>query len=105
MSMWRESPTVALTLTALFLVIQLGIPASRLGEKDARRFGWQMFATLNHQPEFTVHTENSSEPVDLADVLVRVRDDLALVNSVPAHLCATFPDAEKITWEGGEYRC
>ena len=106
MSAWRRSPTVALTLTGVFLVIQFSVPVSRLGEQEnAQRFGWQMFSTLKPQPEFTLHTEDSNEPVDLTEILARVRDDLSLKQEIPEYLCTTVPDAVRVTWDDQEHQC
>lgn len=106
MSEWRKSPAVALVIVTLFLIIQLGLPLSRLGEHDrAPRFGWQMFSVFSQEVEFRVHTADSSESIELDDIMAIVRADLPLEEGVPPHLCRITPEAVRITWEGGEYQC
>ena len=106
MSEWRKSPAVALVIMTLFLILQLGVPLTRIGEHEmAQRFGWQMFSVLSQEIEFTVHTADSSETIDLDDIMARVRADLPLEEEVPPHLCKTTPEAVRVTWEGGEFQC
>lgn len=108
MSEWRSSRVVALVTISLFIVIQLAIPATRMGDHErAQRFGWQMFSSLVEQVEFEVLIEDSAEPIqiDLREVTARVRDDLSLLEAVPDHLCETVPDAIAVRWQNGIQRC
>ena len=105
MSSWRRSPVVAVVAMSLFLVVQLAIPISRVGEEGPRRFGWQMFSTAQTSPEFVVTTETGDEAIDLSDYMARERADIDLQSLLPSHLCSTVPGAISVTWEDGQHRC
>lgn len=108
MSGWRSSRVVAIVTISLFILAQLAIPISRMGDNErAQRFGWQMFSSLVEQVEFEVLVENSADPlkIDLREITARVRDDLPLIEVVPDHLCATVPDATLVRWRGGQQQC
>lgn len=103
---WRKSPVVALVAIALFAILQVTIPLMRLDD-DARaqRFGWQMFSTYSPQIEFTVNTQEGTEPVDIDEIVARLRADLPLEEVVPPYICETTPSALEVTWDGQEYEC
>ncbi len=106
MNDWRQSPTVALLGIALFAIVQLAIPLSRIASDESpRRFGWQMYASAQQSPEFTVHTSSGSETIVLDDYMARVRLDLPLEELTPPHLCEVFPGAESVTWGDGIHQC
>ncbi|MCI0677882.1 MAG: hypothetical protein L0Z63_02405 [Actinobacteria bacterium] len=102
---WRWRPGVAAVCLGLFLLVQLVIPVSSLGESQrARRFAWQMFA-YHTQVEFTVDTAEGPVMVPLESILARPRGDLPLEETVPPHLCLVIPGAVAVRWAGGEWRC
>jgi len=106
MNDWRKSPTVALLGIALFATVQLAVPLSRIAfDAGPRRFGWQMYASVQPSPEFTVHTLSGSETIDLDDFMARVRLDLPLEELMPPHLCEVTPGAESITWVDSVFEC
>ena len=105
MTRWRQSSVVTIVGIGLFLAIQLAIPLARLGNNEASRFGWQMFATVGSPVEFTVHTDTGSELVDLDVYMARVRGDMALEDRLPPHLCTTIDDATSVTWNQSSYEC
>lgn len=106
MSEWRKSPAVALVIMTLFLILQLGVPLTRIGEhRMAQRFGWQMFSVSSQEVEFTVHTADTGEAIELDAIVARIRADLPLEEKVPPHLCEITPEAVRVTWDDGEHRC
>ena len=106
MTNWRQSRPLALMVIAVFLIIQLALPISRLGDVSAKRFGWQMFSEGSTLPLFVVHTDDGTEfETSLDDYTAMLRADIDLVDLVPPHLCAVVPDAASVTWQTGEYRC
>ena len=106
MSSWRRSHFIAWTAVLLFLVIQLWVPASRLGDHDrAPRFGWQMFSTYRESPQFVVETPTQQREISLEDYVAGVRGEIDLEGLLPPHLCNVFPDAIEVTWESGEFTC
>ena len=106
MTEWRKSSTVAAVGVALFVVLQLAIPISRMGDgEQAQRFGWQMFSTVGESFEFTVHTSTGSLVIDLEEVMARARGDIPLEELLPPHLCDTVEGAENITWDDKRYEC
>lgn len=105
MAGWRRSPAVAVLVIAVFLVVQLAVPLSRLGTDSPRRFGWQMFSIARHSPQFVVATETGEIEIEVSDFMARVRADVDLVALLPQHLCSVVPGAEVVTWEDGVHRC
>jgi len=102
---WRESPLAALLLIAVFVVIQLGIPISRLSEEGPRRFGWQMFSVARGAPTFVAHTTSGDIEIELVDFVARARGDIDLEEVLPTHLCNVLPDANSVSWENGQLEC
>ena len=103
---WRQSRSIAGFAVVLFLLVQVGIPLTRLGEGDRTlRFGWQMFTAAEEAPEFVVVTPDDQIEIELLDYLARARADIDIVGSMPAHLCTVFPEAVLVTWQSGEFTC
>jgi hypothetical protein len=97
---------VAVVGVALFVVLQLAIPISRMGSDEGpQRFGWQMFSTVGEAIEFTVHTPTGTVIIDLEDVMARARSDVPLEELLPPHLCNTVEGAESVTWDDKSYQC
>jgi hypothetical protein len=88
----------------VFLIVQLDIPISRIGD-DARRFGWQMFSTAQSAPQFVVITDSGEIDIDNDDYLAKSRADIDLETLLPPHLCSVVPGAVSVDWEGGEFEC
>ena len=105
MTGWRTSRVAAVSVIAVFFIVQLAIPISRIGDDDPRRFGWQMFSTSSQAPHFVVTTDTGEVEVDLADYMARVRGDIDIVSLMPPHLCNVIPGAESVSWEGGDFEC
>ena len=106
MTEWRKSPTVAVVGVALFVIVQIAIPISRMGDAEqAQRFGWQMFSTVGEATEFTVHTPTGTVVIDLEEVMARARADIPLAELLPPHLCDTVEGAEFVTWDDKRYQC
>jgi hypothetical protein len=101
---WRKSIVVAVVATTLFLIVQLAMPISRLGD-TARRFGWQMFSTAQFAPEFVVVTEDDEIDIDHRDYVAMSRADVDFEKLLPPHLCSVVPNAVSVRWEGGELIC
>jgi hypothetical protein len=101
---WRKFPVVAVGAVSLFLIVQLAIPISRIGD-DARRFGWQMFSTAHAAPEFVVVTATEEIAIDHRDYVAMARADVDFETLLPPHLCQVVPGAESVRWEGGEFAC
>ena len=103
---WRKSPTVTAVSVALFVILQLAIPISRMGDTEqAQRFGWQMFSTVGESFEFTVQTLTGNLVIDLEEVMARARGDIPLEELLPPHLCETVEGAETVTWDDKSYKC
>jgi hypothetical protein len=103
---WRTSRPTAALLIALFLIIQLTLPISRLGDDSAKRFGWQMFSKSSTPPGFVVRMNDGAEvEISLDDYTAILRADIALIDRMPPHLCAIMPDALSVTWQTGEFQC
>ena len=101
---WRKSRNAAVIGVTVFLILQLAIPISRIGD-DARRFGWQMFSTAQRAPQFVVITESGEIDIENGDYLAKSRADLDLETLLPPHLCSVVPDAISIRWDEGEFEC
>lgn len=105
-SEWRKSPMVAGIAVALFVLIQLAIPISRLGDHDrAERFGWQMFSVSVPAPTLTVVTGSGEEEVVLEDYMARVRSDIDIIALMPPHLCEVVEDSVAVIWDEGSHQC
>lgn len=104
-SSWRRSPAVAVIVSSVFLIVQLGLPLSQLNSDLASRYGWQMFSTTRAIPEFVVKTSSELVEITLNDYMARVRADIDIVDELPPHLCQVVPGAQSVTWDEGEYRC
>ena len=98
---------LAVTIVSLFFLIQLGVPSLRLATGDAsvQRFGWQMFSSFSPDIEFTVHTPDGSQTVDIQEVTARLRSDIDFEKLLPPHLCETVGGAERVTWEDEVFKC
>lgn len=106
MTGWRRSRPLVVVAIVVFLVVQLSVPIIRFGDGDrAQRFAWQMFSTAEVAPAFVVHTSSGEAGIDLDAYMARPRSDIDILGLMPAHLCATHPDADLITWQGGEHTC
>ena len=106
MSGWRWNPRIAAVCLALFLVVQLTIPLSRMigGDDDSQRFGWQMFTAASFF-DFEVVTPSGVIQIDPDDVLAKPRGDMHLDDLLPPYLCAIYPEAIRVTWSEGELEC
>jgi hypothetical protein len=103
---WRRSPKIALVATTLIVAIQVAIPALRFGPPDTpQRWAWQMFSKPPYSVEFTIETAQSAEVVSLETHSANLRGDLDLTGPMPAHLCAVYPEAIRVTWERGSLEC
>lgn len=103
---WRQSRVVAGTILALFFVVQLAIPISRLGDERGQRFGWQMYSReVRAIPEFGVITGDGEVAIDILDYLPTSRIEVDVAMYLPAHLCDVIPEAVSVSWEGGSHRC
>lgn len=98
---------LAVTIVSLFFLIQLGVPSLRLAaeETSVQRFGWQMFSSFSPEIEFTVHTPDGSQIVDIQAITARLRSDIDFESLLPPHLCETVTGAERVTWEDEVFRC
>jgi hypothetical protein len=106
MSSWRGSPVVAAVACALFLVVQLAIPISRIDETDrGTRFGWHMFSGAQGTPEFVVETAEGEKNIALEDYMARVRVDVDIRGQLPSHVCDVVPGALVVSWDQGEHLC
>jgi hypothetical protein len=106
MAEWRKSSTVAVVGLALFAILQLGIPASQVGDSDRpQRFGWQMFSVLGERITFTVLTPDGPQDMELEEVMARARGDIPIEILIPPHLCDSVEGAESITWGSSVYEC
>ena len=106
MAEWRKYRTVAAAGVALFVVLQLAVPISRLGDgNQTERFGWQMFSRVGDPIDFTVHTSTGSLVIDLEQVMARTRADIPLEALLPPHRCNTVDGAESVTWDDKGYEC
>lgn len=104
---WRWKPAVALVVVAVFLLVQVGVPVTRMLDETTgmSRFGWQMFSQAAEATVFTVITPDGEQRVGSREVLARARGDLPLTELVPPYLCDTVRDAVLVRWEGGEHQC
>lgn len=105
MTDWRKSPLAAGLIIAMFVVIQLVIPISRLTDDSPRRFGWQMFSVARGAPTFVAETNSGDVEIDLDDFVARARGDIDLEEVLPTHLCRVIPDADSIAWESEQHQC
>ncbi len=106
MTEWRKSPIVAAIAVVLFVVLQLAIPISRMGNDGGlQRFGWQMFSTIGEAIEFKVHTPTGTVVIDLEEVMARARGDIPLEELLPPHLCNRVEGAVSVTWDDKSYQC
>lgn len=95
-----------MALIAIFLVVQLAIPISRLSPPEtAHRWAWQMFSRTPHSIQFVIHTPTDTTDVELHEYMAQVRGDIDLTEVLPPHLCAVSEDAVKVTWDSGELEC
>lgn len=102
---WRRSRLIAGLVIGVFLLVQLSIPLSRMGDESARRFGWQMFSSASSTPEFVVTTDTGEVEIDVGDFMAMIRADVDIVTLIPPHLCQVVPEARSVTWEEGSYEC
>jgi hypothetical protein len=105
MSDWRTSRLAAGIVIAVFVLVQLALPISRLGREDAARFGWQMYSVARPSPQFVVSTSAGDVDIRLHDYMARVRADIDIVGLLPPHLCEVVSGAQTVTWEEREHRC
>lgn len=106
MSSWRRSGFVAAATTAVFLVVQLAIPITRLAQTDrAERFGWQMFSVARSAPKFVVETDTGDREIVLEEYMARVRADIEITGLLPSHLCEVLPGAVVVSWDGTSHQC
>lgn len=64
-----------------------------------------MFAVAAEPVEFSVLTPDGVQPVDLGEVLARVRGDLDLPALLPPFLCETVEGAVEVSWDEEVYEC
>jgi hypothetical protein len=108
MNGWRWNRRVAIVVTAVALAIQFVVPTwvFFVGVGDhVPRFGWQMYSTVTQVTTYVVHTGAGTTEVRSGRYTAIPRADLPLHRLIPAHLCKIIEGAEKVTWEGGEFRC
>ena len=103
---WRQSRVVAGTIVAIFFVVQLAIPITRLSDERGQRFGWQMYSReVRMTPEFVVSTPEGEMAVDIVDYLPTSRIEVDVVEHLPPHLCEVIPGASSVSWNGGSHQC
>ena len=74
---------------ALFLAIQLAIPALGLFGPRPGRFSWQMYSGVQTPANFkTVHQDGSVRDISAADYLVQPRLEMNLLQWLPEHVCS-----------------
>ena len=56
-------------------------------------------------PRFVVATTDKTVDIDLKTITARLRSDPPFGQFVPAHLCATVPEAITVTWPEGSLDC
>lgn len=88
-----------------FLVIQLTLLISRLGDTDrASRFGWQMFLRGQRSAKVGRRDHYQRSRGRTRDYVVRTRIEIDILEALPPHLCEATPDAVVVTWDEGEHR-
>lgn len=102
---WRKSTVVAALVTAMFVLVQLAIPLSRLDDQSTYRFGWQMYSLARPAPQFIVSTSAQTMDIELSDYMAQVRADVNVDALLPDHLCSVIPGAKSVTWEDGAHEC
>lgn len=98
---------------AAFLAIQIAVPLFQLilAPRPAR-FGWQMYSVVSAAPRFELSMrDGAARPLDIAPYVTSMRADVPLVQFLPPHLCALFPDAAAVSYaldggaRTGTYQC
>lgn len=94
---WSYKEACSALVIVVVAALIIGIPATRLREEGATRFGWQMFSHFDPHPTFTViDDEGSSVDIELSDFVPSIRVDLPIEENLPSHLCAQRPEAVEV---------
>jgi hypothetical protein len=96
----RLTPRTALAAAfiAIFLALQVAVPAIALFGPRPARFGWQMYSALPPVPKaWTVAADGSEKPVDLATLFAAQRAEIDYESVLREGLCdATGANAIRI---------
>lgn len=96
---------LTLTLIAVFLAVQLTVPALAMFGPRPARFAWQMYSGVRTQASFAI-VQADGETVDVAlrDYLGNPRLDIDLTTILPDHICDVEPEAVavRITAHGSD---
>lgn len=85
---------LTLTLIAVFLAVQLLVPALALFGPRPARFAWQMYSGARTQASFAiVQADGATVDVALSDYLGKPRLDIDFATVLPAHICEDEPEA------------
>lgn len=81
--------SLAATLIAAFLAVQVAIPVIALLSDRPARFGWQMYAAFPQLPDaWLIHADGSEEPVDLTDLFAVRRAEIDYAAALRDQLCS-----------------
>ena len=90
----RTKEFLAAGFVVAFLTVQLLVPALKLAEPRAARFGWQMYSAVSHPVYFAVVMADGS----IVDTHPRRfgRNDFPYWEIIPPQLCRQIPDARSV---------
>jgi hypothetical protein len=88
--------TAICTFFAAYLVFQVVVPALRLPGPDDRPFGWQMYSTVSNERYDVTFADGSTETIDPADFVLRLRSEADLGENLPPFLCDRLPAAAEV---------
>jgi hypothetical protein len=79
---------IASLVGAVFLAIQLVVPAAALFGPRPARFAWHMYSALPPVPEaWIVHADGSTEVVDVTGLFVVPRAEIDYAEALRGRLC------------------
>ncbi len=87
---WTTARRAALAFIAVWLTVQLAVPAAALLTDPPARFSWQMYSGLSQHPSYVLVFDDGEEQRETHGSLLEwTRADLPYHERLPRHLCRT----------------
>ncbi len=99
------SRTLVRTAAALFLAVQVAVPAIQLGEERPSRWGWQMFSTIPPVEQVRVERPDGVEFVALPTLLAHWRHEIRPDPPLLRRICELRPRATRVAAGSHEVAC
>lgn len=94
---WTTTRRAALAFVAVWLTIQLAVPAAALLTDPPARFSWQMYSGLSEHPSYIlVYDDGEEERETHGSLLPWTRADLPYHEHLPRYLCRTEARLEEV---------